>query len=422
MARFRSISLLFVLFLFTSLLPGQQEERVDWQYEIDLLGRELASRHKELFFHTDSAAFFRSLDRVADQAGDKSVFHVSVELQQVMAGLGDAHTQVNYHYFIDKQSILPLECYWFKDGLHILRAREDYQEMLGKKIRAINRYPIEQVIDSMSTLITSHNPSLVKNAIPRMITWAQLLDHFGFGGSGTVELQLENPEGALNSRIIELPARESEMVPVQPDSVPLGWQDRKFFFRQVYLPGDRLYYIQYNKCWSREAEKLFGSGASALFMPSFKEFEKEVLETIRREDVEKLVLDLRFNSGGNSLQGTRFIHKLGKTKIRKHAKVYLLVGRKTFSSAMINAVDLMETFDVVTLGENTGGKPNHFGEVKRFVLPESNLVVNYSTKYFTLLDEDPPAIIPDIHTPDTFEEYMKGTDPALEAVRNHNAR
>ncbi len=226
--------------------------------------------------------------------------------------------------------------------------------------------------------------------------------------------------GNHSREIIPLPSPESERVSVGPDPLPLGWQDRKSFFRDQYFPDSKTYYIQYNKCWSREAEVAFGSGASALFMPSFEEFEKEVIRTVRKKDIEKLVFDLRFNSGGNSMQGTEFVNRLHKTRIGERAEIYLLVGRKTFSAAIINAVDVIKTFTPVVVGEDSGGRPNHFGEVNRFVLTTSNLVVSYSTKYFTLLDDDPPAIIPDIPVSQSYEGFMMGTDEAMEAIRNHS--
>jgi hypothetical protein len=77
----------------------------------------------------------------------------------------------------------------------------------------------------------------------------------------------------------------------------------------------------------------------------------------------------------------------------------------------------MKSANVVLVGEETSGKPNYFGEVNRFVLPESRLIVSYPTKYFSLLDEDLPTLVPDLVTPLGFEQYMKGIDPAMEAVR-----
>jgi len=419
MSRKSPILFLLLAFLLNPSLSAQPEKRINWEEEIGGLGRELASRHPDLFFSTDSTAFFTALDRVAGESDGQSVLQVSVRLQQVVAGMGDANTLINYHFNIDNQLILPLECYWFEDGLYILRTRKDYAELLGKRIIAINQHPLQQVIDSLSTLITDRNPSRVKNDIPRMITWTQLLQTFGFAKTSHLELLVEDPAGKRLNCEVKLPARESEMIRMEPDSLPLGWQDMKAFFWDRYLPGEKIYFIQYNKCWSREAEESFGSGASALFMPSFREFEKKVIQTIRKEEIHKMVLDLRFNAGGSSFQGTRLIKKLGRTNLSRNGKVYLVVGRKTSSSAIINAVDLMNTFQVVIVGENSGGKPNHFGEARRFVMTRSNIIVNYSTEYFKLLEEDLPAIVPDIHTPVKFQDFMNGTDPAFETIRNH---
>ncbi len=158
-------------------------------------------------------------------------------------------------------------------------------------------------------------------------------------------------------------------------------------------------------------------------MPSFKDFEKEVIKTMKKEEIEKLIIDLRFNDGGNPLQGSDFVSKLQKTKIGKQAEIYLIVGRKTSSAALINAFDVIGDLAPVIVGEDTGGRPNHFGEIKRFVLTTSSLIVSYSTTYITLLEEnDPPALVPDIHTSQSFEGFMNGKDEAVEAIINHTGQ
>ena len=421
MARY-FILLLSLCLPFSSGLTAQAKEEIDWQYEIDLLGRELAERHKDLFFRIDSVTFYSSLQQVADDAVGKSLFHVSVRLQQVIAAMGDAHTQINYHYNISKNHILPLECYWFEEGIFILKAPEEYGNLTGKQLVGINNIPISRVIDSLSTLVVDDNSSLLKNAIPRMITWTQLLHHFGFTEPLRLWLEVQDNQGIRTATEMILPPKEGGDVVVEPESIPYGWQDQKTYFREFYFPDNKLYYIQYNKCWSREAEEKYGTGASALFMPSFREFEKRIFKNIRKNEIDNLVFDLRYNSGGNSLQGTSLIRKIAKTELLGKGRTYLMVGRRTFSSAIVNSVDLIKEMDAVVVGEETGGRPNHFGEVDRFVLPESHLVVNYSTKYFKLLDEDIPSLVPDIPAPLKYSQYISGIDPALEAIRKHSTR
>ena len=78
----------------------------------------------------------------------------------------------------------------------------------------------------------------------------------------------------------------------------------------------------------------------------------------------------------------------------------------------------MKNTDALIVGETTGGRPNHFGEVNRFVLPESNLVVSYSTMYFSLLPEDKPSIFPDLEAPISFVQYINVIDPAMALIRS----
>lgn len=414
--------MLFALLLIGADVLAIEDKNINWQEEIDGLKRELLERHVDLFFQTDSVSFYRDLDAVAEAAEGKSVLQIAMMLQQEVAKLGDANTMVNYNYLIDTRFILPFHCYWFDDGLYAISYWKDYEELEGKKIVAINGFPIQHVVDSLATLVSDASPSRIRFHIPRMLIWGQVLEFFGFVQLPDIKIELEDAEGKQSSLIINLPAPESDRVSVGPDPLPLGWQDQSSFFRDRYFPDQRLYYIQYNKCWSREAEVEFGSGASALFMPSFEDFEKTALKTLKKKSIEKLVLDLRFNNGGNAQQWTGFIRKVQKTRIGEKAKIYLLVGRKTSAAAIVNALDVIEAFDVQVVGEDSGGKPNHYGGLKRFVLTTSNLVVSYSTKYITLVEENPPAIIPDIPVSESFAGFMAGEDEALEAVLDHPAK
>jgi hypothetical protein len=398
--------------------PGE----VDWDEEFALLAEELCTRHPDLFFYGDSAEFYRSMAGVAAASGERSVFDVAVMLQQVLAGLGDNHTLVNYHYLIKSRYILPVECYWFEDGIYVTGARKEYERLLGEKIIGINHYPLTRVIDSLSTLIPGGNQSRLMDLAGRMITWTQLLNHFGFADTTGLELVYEAGPGDTLNQLITLPSGESEFVRADPEVLPMGWQDRKTYFRAIYLKDDRILYVQYNKCWSREAEEKYGTGASALFMPSFREFEKNVLDTIREQEIRKLVLDLRFNDGGSDVQGTRFIRKLEHTGIGDRAGIYLVTGRKTASEALVNAYDLIDTFRVTVVGEESGGRPNHFGCVERFVLPGSGLVINCPTNYISVTEGDPPALIPGIRAPLTYADFSTGVDPALEVIRRHPGR
>lgn len=411
-----TLSLLLLLPL--SGLFAQAGEDIDWDYEIDLLARELAGKHPDLFFQNDTTWYYQAMRQVASETPGLSLFQVSIRLQQVLAKMGDAQTQINYHFLVEKPKILPLECYWFEEGIYILETEKAYEDLLGKKLTSINKVPIKVVIDSLSTLLVLDNKSVVTNQVPRMIPWFQVLEYFGFASGKEISIGVQSKSGESISRTLYLPVELGETVSAHPAALPLGWQDQKSFFRDQYLEKERIYYIQYNRCWSREAEEDYGSGASALFMPSFKEFEKQVYPALKKKEIEKLVFDIRFNKGGYASQGTEFIKKICKALPRDHGQIYVLIGRASSGSAINNTVDFINSADVILVGEETSGKPNYFGEVNRFVLPESRLIVSYPTRYFSLQDEDLPTLRPHMPSPQGFDQYMLGIDAAMEAVRN----
>ena len=142
MTSYRYTPILLLFFLLPTQLLAQQENEIDWTYEIYLLGRELAQKHCNLFFKTDSTTFFRAFDQIAWKAPELSLFDNSVRLQQAIAGLGYANTCINYHFNIEGKSILPLDLYWFEDGIYVMKGKKEQQEIVGKRLTAINGYPL----------------------------------------------------------------------------------------------------------------------------------------------------------------------------------------------------------------------------------------------------------------------------------------
>ena len=83
---------------------------------------------------------------------------------------------------------------------------------------------------------------------------------------------------------------------------------------------------------------------------------------------------------------------------------------------MWTAEDLRK-LGAVLVGTPTGGKPNSYGDVSTFSLPNSGLQVGYSTKYFRLREgEDPPSVAPEVTVETTLADVRSGRDPLLEAA------
>ncbi|MCE2643764.1 MAG: S41 family peptidase [Burkholderiaceae bacterium] len=90
----------------------------------------------------------------------------------------------------------------------------------------------------------------------------------------------------------------------------------------------------------------------------------------------------------------------------------LLIGERTFSSAMMLA-DAVRTYDLMlTLGQPTGGVPNALGDIGPFKLPNSRIVVSFSQKMFIRASGDESDLGP--VQPHVEVAPVAGRDAALE--------
>jgi C-terminal processing protease CtpA/Prc len=145
-------------------------------------------------------------------------------------------------------------------------------------------------------------------------------------------------------------------------------------------------------------------------------FSEELIMFIEENNIEKLVIDLRNNFGGDSTLLDPFIKYVSNNVgLNKKGNIFVIVGRDTFSSALLNAFSLKENTEALFIGEPTGGKPNCYGEVQRFSLKNSGLSITYSTEYYKLIeDDDRLSFEPDIIIDLSINNYINNEDPCLE--------
>jgi len=415
----KNLSLLIIGLLLFQFCNSQNIKKIDWDCDIDSLAKELSEKHYNFFTEKSKDDYYKALNQVKTNKDKLDDFGIALNLQQVIASFGDSHTRVNYGEIIDKEQVLPLYLYWFKEGLFVLHTTQENSEILGHQILSVNGTSVKTIQDSLSTLITVDNQAMVKFLVPKLFPLIQVLNYFGFVEGQKVELELKDLEGNTKKYIMK-PAmmnRQNRKM-FLPDSLPFCFKNERAFFIDNYQASDNIYYLQYNKCWSKELELKYRNGKNANKLPSFKEFEDKVFETLESKPIQKIVFDIRFNGGGSSSQGTYFIEKLAKFLDKNpEINLYVVLGRTTFSSAILNAMDCKRLTNATFVGEETGGKPNHFGEVKSFRLPNSKLRVNYSSKYFKRSDEDVKTLAPDYYMEPSFKDYKIGLDPVMEWIK-----
>ena len=91
----------------------------------------------------------------------------------------------------------------------------------------------------------------------------------------------------------------------------------------------------------------------------------------------------------------------------KKENLKVIIGRETFSSALLNAYTFKNSTNAKIIGEPSGGKPNCYGEILRITLPNSKLVITYSTRFYKLIEDDlVMALYPEEIFLESIEDYI----------------
>ena len=382
-----------------------------WQDDVTALATQLPKLHTNAFFKIKAEDFQQAANKLVDEIPALADAQVALRIAQLVAMIGDSHTQA----FIDfrRWSIqpLPIEVLSFSDGLFIIQATPDLRDLLGARITAIGAARIDDAIKKVGTFFAYENESLLKNNLPIWITRAQALRtaeltdnadlvtlaiHDVQGQDRLVQLQ-PNPAGR-NTLMLSLPEVTAQTV------TPLSWQQRAQIFWFDFMPDFKTVYCRYDHCADDKNE-------------SVAQFADRLLKFIDRNGVQKLIVDLRRNGGGDSGLLRPLINGIkARQAINQKGRLVVLIGRTTFSSAMMNADELRHETNALLYGEPTGGKPNSFGEVKSFNLPNSGIKIQYSTKYWRMEEADPPSLMPDVKIEMASTDYFAIKDPVLDAA------
>jgi hypothetical protein len=384
-----------------------------WQADLDHLVRSLEREHRNLF-HTVSHEHFdnavRSLRTLLPALDERQI---PVELARLVALIGDGHTRFPIteapgfrHY--------PIRFYRYADGLFVQSISPEYAAAAGARLLAIAATPALDAYDAMRPLISRDNEMGVRSTAPMLLSTPEVLQACGV---------LSDPEHA--SFVMQYPSGERLTHILRPIETP----PTNLIDAHAGAPAP-------TPLWLRQSpehnwfEHLGDAGALYVRFDQVRDGQDKSLATffdhifalIERENVGRLILDIRLNVGGNMSLNHPLIHHLIRCDaINQWGRFFVIIGRHTFSAAMNLAVDLERHTRALFVGEPTGGRPNHYGENAEIILPHSGLRCTASSLWWQYSDpsDDRPWIAPDIPAPLWSGDYAANRDPALDAVLNY---
>jgi len=390
--------------------PAPSPSGGPWVEDIEYLVRELPRRHKNLFFNVTREEFEEAAASLRSSVPDMTDDEIKVALARLVAMVGDAHTSLRLTRWstgIDFDTFL-IEAGWFPEGLFVTWAGAGHDRLFGCRVVGIGEMDVGEAYDMVKELISHENEQWARYLGPEYLLTPEILVALGIAPDGeAVPFTFESPQGDVFTTELT-PCSRGRMIGDRWRScAAFYWGETALYLRNPgddywfeYLDDSRTLYVKYDSCRGDLSKTVAG-----------------VRHVLDAQPVERLVIDLRHNSGGNSEVINPLVDEL-KARPSLEGRIYCIIGRQTFSSGVLNAIELKRDLGAILVGEPTGGKPNCYGEVRNLRLPHSGLRVSYSVKYFSPWPEDTPSLMPDIPVEVTAADYFSGRDPVLEAILN----
>ena len=415
------LALLLALLLATnaSAAPAARSDAVRWREDLRTLVRELPRRHPAPFLHVtraqwDSAA--ASLDR---RLGTASRNQMAVGFMQLVTLLGDAHTVVQPDSALGMR-YYPFELYSFEDGLFVRRADAAHAALVGARVLRLGRVTAEQAMARAATMVPHENEWWVRAWAPLQLMIPEVVD--GLGLAADVErltLVLER-DGDVDSVRVSPAGRIADQhgrgpVPIDMSAWasmrrgPEPWWEQR--------ADDFLWWLH-----DRATNTLYVCQRGVVPLPRSNTNRPQWDEVFALADSVKparMVLDLRENTGGNGgLNRYPVQQLLRRPALDRPDRLFVIIGRRTFSAAQQFA-NLLEAWTQATfVGEPTGQRPTQYGDHRPLPLPNAHVTIEISTVFHQAPNEfDTREYIPPrVYTPLDSRSYAAGVDPAMAAV------
>jgi tetratricopeptide (TPR) repeat protein len=377
-----------------------------WQRDIEFMRRRMEEVHWDLYANVSKNEFLRRTDELSKSVAEMEDNEILVELRKIVVLAGDGHTSLR----TTNTSVFPIDLFWFEEGVFVRGARESHRDLVGKRVVAIGDQTTEEALNAVEPLISRDNDMWVRQMSAGMLRNPTYLNVLGVTPSAQyVTLTVEDESGRREPHRIDAMPMSSwgEVVRMheQLDSPPLYLQEPNQNYWFTHLEDQNLVYFQYNSVRDQETETI-------------AQFTERLFSYLDRHAVEHLVLDIRFNHGGNSFLNRPLIQAILASPINERGRFWVVIGRGTFSAAQNFASDLDFRTEATFVGEPTGSRPNFVGETSIIVLPYSNTAISVSSRYHQHSSSNdyrfwiPPAVA----APPTWASYAAGKDPALEAI------
>jgi tetratricopeptide (TPR) repeat protein len=394
-----------------------------WEADLDSLMVRLPMTHGNLYHAVSEKDIHDAVRLFRAGLGKKNEDEILTGFVRLIGMIQDGHNYFDNTRGTDRHENYPVRLAWYPEGIYVERGSPEAANLVGGKLISIDGHPADSVCQIVLPLIP-HDPQNLGNArtrISQYMTEAHLLHGLGVTSTAQQARFVVEKEGKRVERMLHPMVFSRSALRSLP---PTGWVDARgkgdhfalsrqhpdSTFWLTYLSQYQTLFVQINRIEDDPKTTM-------------AQFSRRMTEAARSNMAKRLILDLRWNGGGNNyLLKPLIVGLIQLGEINMPGHLIVLTGPRTFSAAQ-NFVNRLENItEAIFVGEPTGENVNFYGDTRNFELPNSHCRVVLSNLWWQ--DKDPRdkrwATFPEIAVSESFEDFVQNRDPVLEYVLHHN--
>ncbi|HMU47753.1 MAG TPA: hypothetical protein PKC72_15385 [Chitinophagaceae bacterium] len=416
----KKVSLLLSL-LFVTIVSICQDKlsTADWQGDLKFLQQTVHKDYSFLFKKISAADFDKEVDQLYKAIPSMKDHEIVAGICRIVSSFKYGHTSLNWMQLPVKYHIVPVNLYKFSDGLYIEGTDKKYASVVGAKVVKIEGMPVEKAMAAVKPLSPAENDfyfiayGLDFLIVPEALHAQKVIKELKTNITYTLEKDgktfdqvFEAVDAFRLPRNYGFSATKNNWVSSRDQSnTPYYLKNLDKIYYYEYIPEQKTVYVRHSQIQDDSTEAI----------PAFY---KKVFDFIKNNDVEKLVIDVRLNGGGNNYKNKPIITGIIETaKINKPGKLFVIIGRRTYSACQNLVNEFSNYTNAIFVGEPTGENINFYGDNRRVELPRSKTPVFLSFAWW----QDKPQwenadwTAPHIAVDMSFNDYKTNNDPVLAA-------
>lgn len=390
-----------------------------WQSDLRFLQQTVHKDYAFLFKKVTADEFDAAVEKLYKAMPAMQEHERIAGLARIVSLFKYGHTALGWRMSPYQYHVAPVNFYWFSDGLYAEGADKKYAAIVGAKLIKVEGMPVQQALEKIKPLVPSENDQYFKAygldflAIPEALHAQGITKQlqssvtYTFEKNGkTFEQSVDGIEGFHLPRDYGFAKAGGDWLSMRDQAAtPYYLKNIEKNYYYEYIADKKTVYVRQSQVLDDNTETIAA-------------FYKKVFDFIDKNEVDKLVIDVRLNGGGNNYKNKPVVTGIVECKkINQPGKLFVITGRRTFSACQNLVNEFSNYTNALFVGEPTAENINFYGDTRRIDLPMTHIPVFLSFAWW----QDKPQwenndwLAPQLAVDMSADDYKANKDPVLDA-------